>query len=839
VVLILFGVPLSDGRSLIQTLDFALEAMDLLPSISIGVSCGFAYAGWVGSDQVKEYTALGHPLNIAARLMHRAKKNEALCDNNVWLALHEPYDLVYLSSIKLKGVAKPIRYHRIMRRKLSDRFHFKHSFVGRESELAILNEAITASIRQKRSRIIYISGEPGQGKSRLAYESMLRFNKYQELIVNCREDAHRPLEAIAQIVRQLLGLNDKADKDELKAEYQRNYERLFAEGVHPEVEISTLASLLGISYGASVWEATAVGMRAQKQEQAFLALLRFILDKEPLLLMLDDAQWLDAHSLALLRKVSSDSREALLILAPSRLTQDGTVLNLGLPNLDCQHLELERLSLGEAEILLHEILRVSSLPQASIELIYNRAGGNPFFIEQITMYLLESDLLDDKAGLTKKPGNIPSFSISDVINSRIDGFTENMQECLYHASVLGMMFNVTVLRQMLNKSIESNLQTGLQHKLWTGLSELQYMFSHIVLRDQIYKRMVQDKVLQLHKLAAETLIKLYGDEGCAQSGEIAHHYEAARDIDAAIRQWIKAAEYAMQHGTWQEAVSCQRRAVILSGKHHGFGSDQHNQRLFWLALHYHYIQHYIAAEPLYLLALKRRTAMLGQDDPALSPYLNNVGRFYKDIGRWDMAEELLRKSLRIEHLNQARSSNVADRVNNLASLFAKMGLLKKAMSYSVQSLKMFTESDHHEKEYFVALLQNNIASLLIRMEKLEAAESYALSALAAMESTKSEKHPRAAHCHLNLFQIRYQQRRFQDATLALEQATSRFKHFFGESNPEYARCLIYHGDLLHETNDAQAAVESWRKALNILQQTIAPDHPLMHEAKRKVAGISA
>ena len=839
VVLILFGVPLSDGRSLTQAVDFAVDALELLPKISIGISCGYAFAGWVGSDEVKEYTALGHPLNIAARLMHRAKKGEALCDNNVWLQMHEPYDLIYMSSIKLKGVAKPIRYHRIMRRRLMDRYQFKHSFVGREREMAELNMAITTSIHDKRSRIIYISGEPGQGKSRLAYECMQGFKSYPQLIVNCREDARRPLEAIAQIVKQLLGMSDKEDENDLKAEYQRNFEALFAEATLPKPELSALASLLGISFSASVWEATEPGMRAQKQEQAFLSLLRYCLSKEPLLIMLDDAQWLDAHSLALIRRVYTEHCEALLILAPSRFDQDGKALNLDLVHLDCQHLELERLGLKDAEILLGEILRVPSLPQSSCDLIYSRAGGNPFFLEQITMYLLESDLLDDRARLSGRLTDIPSFSISDVINSRIDGFTQSMQECLYHASVLGMMFNVKVLQQMLNQSIESNLQTGLQHKLWTGLSELQYMFSHIVLRDQIYRRMVGDKVLQLHRLAADALIKLYGSDGSAQSAEIAQHYESAEDYDAAIMHWIKAAQYAMQHGTWQEGVSCQRRAVILSAQHHGFGSDKHNQRLFWLALNYHYIQHYKTAEPLYLLALKRRIAMLGEDDSRLSPYLNNVGRFYKDSGRWDKAEDLLRKSLRIEHLKQARSSNVADRINNLASLFARMGLLKKAMSYSRQALKMFSESDHHERDYFVALLQNNIAALLIRMKNYEEAERYTLNALATMESAISETHPRAAHCHLNLFQIRFEQGRYQDAGQALEQASSRFRQFFGENNPDYARCLMYHGDLSKETNNPEGAAESWQKALDILKQTLAPDHPLLLEAQSKVAGISA
>ena len=835
IILIIFGAPLSDGKSILQGASFSLAAIETIPGISIGFSCGFAYTGYIGSSELREYTGLGHSMNIASRLMNLAKGGEALCDHQAWQELHESYQLNPLKAIKLKGVGKAIPYYQLLQRNKSSRFLFKHDFVGRHQELELLHNAINESIANGQNRILYISGDPGQGKSRLAVECLKSFEHYRQIAVHCQKDSHRQIQVSNQIIRELLGLRDDLSAQELKDEFELSYQNYFGKGESTYPEKSTLASLLDIEYSASLWQSIQINIRSDKQAEAFRKFMRFFVSQAPLLMILDDAQWLDTQSLALLKSISFEESSALVILAPCRAKADGGRVNLPLPHFGSLQLALEKLPKADANSFLKQILQVPKLPSNSLELIYQRAGGNPFFMEQFTMYLMEEGLLNESAMISNKLSETLYFSISDVINSRIDSFTKSMQECLYSASVLGMQFSAKVLAQMLNKAIDGNLQNGLRHRLWFSLSELQYTFSHVLLRDVIYHRMVSEKIASLHKLAAETLIKLHGGDAGSASDEIAHHYENANEYEEAVAHWRKAADYSMHFGTWQKAIACQRKAVILSGNHYGFGSAGHIEELFWLALSYHYIQHYQKAEPIYLRVVKCRSEDLGEDSPGLSPYLNNLGRFYKDTARYTQAEELLRKSLRIEHLQSPRSSNVADRLNNLASLFAYKEMLPKAMSYSRVSLQLFQECAHGEKEYFVALLRNNMASLYIRMNELEHAEEHCVMALSAMVKLLAENSPNICHCYLNLYRIRFQRKQYDLAKKSLDIAMQKFSFFFGKANPEYARCLICQGELLWETKDTVSAKKTWQEALEILKNTTASNHPLMTKVMENLA----
>ncbi|MFA7024753.1 MAG: tetratricopeptide repeat protein [Candidatus Cloacimonadaceae bacterium] len=835
IILIIFGAPISDGKSILQGGNFSLAAVESIPGISIGLCCGFAFTGCIVSSELREYTGLGHAMNIASRLMNLAKSGEVLCDQNVWQELHESYHLQFLEAIKLKGVGKAIRYYRLQQRIKGNRSLFKHSFVGRNQELELLSCSINEAIAQRQSRILYISGEPGQGKSRLAFECLKSFEQHRQITVYCQKDSHRQMQAITQIIRELLGLTDNLSAQKLKDEFELSYQHYFGKDESGYPEKSTLASLLDLEYSASLWQGIQMGIRPDKQAEAFGQFMRFFVSQAPLLMMIDDAQWLDAPSLALLQDLSFEDSAALVILATCRSCDDGSRVDLPLPHFKALYLGLEKLPEADANSLLKQLLQVPKLPNNNLELIYSRSGGNPFFMEQLTMHLMEKGLLEDSAKLCKILSKTLNFGISDVINSRIDSFSKSMQECLYSASVLGMQFSVKALAIMLNQIIEVNLQNGLKHRLWISLSELQYTFSHVLLRDTIYHRMVSEKTASLHKLAAETLVKLHKEDFGAASEEIAHHYENAKEFEAAISYFRKAADHSMHYSTWQKAIVLQRKAVILGGKHYGFGSVGHIEELFWLALHYHYIQHYQKAEPLYLRVVKLRSEDLGSSSALLSPYLNNLGRFYKDTARYEMAEELLRKSLRIEHIQDPRSTNVADRLNNLATLFAHKELLPKAMSYSRLSLKLFQECQRDDKEYFVALLQNNIANLYIRMNELEKAEEYSLLALSALERMMPENSPSISHCYHNLFQISFKRRQYDLAEAALDKAMQKISFFFGKANPEYARCLICQGDLLWDTEDKVSAKKTWQEALEILRQTTTAGHPLMQRALQRLA----
>lgn len=190
VILIIFGAPLSDGKSIWQGGSFSIAAVNSIPGIAIGFSCGFAYTGYIGARELREYTGLGNSMNIASRLMSMAQNAEILCDRSAWQELHENYHFQALGQIRLKGVDQIMPYYRLLQENKSSMPIFKHGFVGRQKELQLIAYAINESIAHQQSRILYISGEPGQGKSRLAFECLKNFEHFRQIAVYCQQDSH-------------------------------------------------------------------------------------------------------------------------------------------------------------------------------------------------------------------------------------------------------------------------------------------------------------------------------------------------------------------------------------------------------------------------------------------------------------------------------------------------------------------------------------------------------------------------------------------------------------------------------------------------------------------------
>jgi len=107
VALLLFGLPQSEGKTLERICSFALEAVHSRPDIAVGISCGSVFAGFNSTAQNREYTAYGHPVNLAARLMGKARAGEVLADTYLWQEMHAQYDFDYLGSLNLKASHSP------------------------------------------------------------------------------------------------------------------------------------------------------------------------------------------------------------------------------------------------------------------------------------------------------------------------------------------------------------------------------------------------------------------------------------------------------------------------------------------------------------------------------------------------------------------------------------------------------------------------------------------------------------------------------------------------------------------------------------------------------------
>jgi tetratricopeptide (TPR) repeat protein len=223
----------------------------------------------------------------------------------------------------------------------------------------------------------------------------------------------------------------------------------------------------------------------------------------------------------------------IALLAAVRPEGEQNVLGVGVAY---QVISLDQMPVAEQAVLAFDQLGSPAGP-ALLELLAERAEGNPFFAEQILRYLQEQELLLLEEGqwhLKTKEETLPSDVLS-VLVARLDRLAQSVKEVVQTASVLGREFEILLLARMLqdDPDIKEKVARAEEMSIWSALSELRYLFKHALLRDAAYRMQVRSRRRALHRLAAEALERVYGGDLGPHYGEVAYHAEQAGLIDKA------------------------------------------------------------------------------------------------------------------------------------------------------------------------------------------------------------------------------------------------------------------------------------------------------------------
>lgn len=218
-------------------------------------------------------------------------------------------------------------------------------FVGREEELRALRDLL-GSVVDGQSRALIVVGEPGSGKSRLLAEAL----------AGC----------------QLETLNLRGHQME--------------HGVPLSAARNMLLRLVDEPTSGAVLEELLLGEETTADSlRLFEAAHRCLMQLGPVLVVLDDTQWADSESLALvhyLLRAGSGARAAQGVLIAARPGTGVVELEEGL----CRVLDVERIELGpldrRAGVTLAQSLH-KGLSEAEAALMWERAGGSPFWLEVI------------------------------------------------------------------------------------------------------------------------------------------------------------------------------------------------------------------------------------------------------------------------------------------------------------------------------------------------------------------------------------------------------------------------------------------------------------------------
>jgi DNA-binding SARP family transcriptional activator len=282
------------------------------------------------------------------------------------------------------------------------------------------------------------------------------------------------------------------------------------------------------------------------------------------LLVLDDLQWADRATLALLgRIVRGPLSGRLTVIAAFREDEAEAHLYGALADLrrDCHvdRIELGGLELQDVAALIGSAFETSAAA-AQARAIHDRTGGNPFYVRELARHVAEQPRTSFR--------DVPE-GIRDIVRARVERLCPACAEALAAAAVLGESFDLRTVAAMVDSDgdlvapLDEAAAAGLVDEVGAG----RYRFSHALKRDAVYAGLGASRRARLHRAAADALAEHHGDEPGARLAEIAlHRCEGAADgVDAesAIELAVETAHRASEHGAYGQAVTLLTRALAL------------------------------------------------------------------------------------------------------------------------------------------------------------------------------------------------------------------------------------------------------------------------------------
>lgn len=592
-----FGAPVAHeddaARAAAAALEIArlTEAIDYLDRPQIGISSGLVHSGAYGSPDRRTYGVVGNEVNISARLMTAATPGQILISSRVAEQLAGAFETQAMPPIALKGLRQPFTVSalrgRLTTTPLTDRRRSDRQLVGRTTEQAVIASMLHALVAGQ-SGVLVIEGEAGIGKSLLVDDLVQQaadlaapggsaplrvLSGYGDAI-----EQSTPYYAWRPIVEQAFGLPgresgappDAAGRDQVVAALEPDLRHL----------APLLNAVLPLDLPETPLTEQITGEARQDAiYQLVAAALRRMAAEGPLVVVLDDAHWLDSASWTMARRIQRDIEPLLLVLVTRPMGDERPATFEALCQLPVTHqLPLDTLDPAAIEELVGRRLGVDGLPPEVTRLIRDKAEGHPFFSEELAYALRDSGLLETAGGqarLVAGPDELQALdfpnSIEGVITSRIDALPATEQLTVKVASVVGRIFAFHILQAIYPTREEpAALLENLDHlarlditPLETPEPELSHYFRHILTQEVVYELMTTDQKQRLHHAAAVWYERAETADQTRTIPLIAHHYHMAGDLAQAAAYYGLAGENAFRDFANEEAVRSLELALAM------------------------------------------------------------------------------------------------------------------------------------------------------------------------------------------------------------------------------------------------------------------------------------
>jgi predicted ATPase len=545
-------------------------------AVRVGIATGQVVVGdLIGKGAAQEQAVVGETPNLAARLQTLAGANEVIIGAATHRLVAGLFELDDLGSNELKGFGEKVRAWRVRgQSRVESRFAARSAtglmpLIDREHELGMLLDRFEQA-KDGEGQVVLLSGEPGIGKSRLAHALLERLTGQPHTRLRYYCSPYHVNSALHPIIEQL----ERAAAFEPEDPPERRLDKLevlLGLATNDPAEVAPLfAALLSLPTGSRYPK---LDVPAQRQREltigALLAQLEGLAAHQPILMLLEDGQWLDPTSTELFERFLERTQTLPVLLLITFRPEFATPW-ISYPHMTA--LTLNRLGRRHSTEMIAAVAGGKPMPEAILAQIWAKTEGVPLFVEELTKTVLESGLLEDKGDRYELTGPLPPLAIpstlQDSLMARLDRFAP-VKEVAQIGAVIGREFSYRLLAA-LSALDETGLQMALSQLISSELvfrrgtiPDATYSFKHAFVRDAAYGSVLKSKRQHLHTRVAAALIERFPELTASQPEIVAHHLTEAGLIIEAIRNWKRAGELAAERSADAEAAAHLRRGLDL------------------------------------------------------------------------------------------------------------------------------------------------------------------------------------------------------------------------------------------------------------------------------------
>ena len=467
---------------------------------------------------------------------------------------------------------------------------------GREDEIATL-EAALERVSQGATEMVLISGSAGVGKTALVGEIHRSIAQKNGFFISGKFDQLRhniPYSALIQALRGLIREVSAEGKSGMERWKSRIRAALGPNGQLMTRVIPELEQMIGP-------QPPLLEMGALEARNRFTAVLLdfisvFCEKTHPLVIFLDDLQWVDADTLKLIERIAQHpERKALLFLGAYRdnkvdaghrlMISIEVIKKTGLPvqTIPLKPLNRENIS----QLLTHTCHCRPEDANPLAELLVRKTGGNPFFVSQFLTVLSEKELIrysPEEKQWTWELAAIEFLAVTDnvvdLLIDRLHRFSPETRRLLSLAACIGNTFDLESLGLISGEGsgeLYENLLPALETGLILGFSQApqpdnppagstaesdSYKFLHDRVQQAAYALIAEKEKPPVHLRIGQTLLKQYAP-GKSEDllFDIVHHLNLARELKDGWKDRSHLAELNLKAGLKARAASAFEQAL--------------------------------------------------------------------------------------------------------------------------------------------------------------------------------------------------------------------------------------------------------------------------------------